>query len=287
MTTRESLLKPRAAGADTAWRPNILKLSIARTVIEVKQFTRDRRSAVFTFLFPVMLLVLFGGIIHFTIKGPGGQVVSFRQYFIAGIVAAGIISTTFNNLATWISLEQHEGLLKRLSATPLPRAAYFAGKIGMATTVTAAQVIIMLAVGVAFYGLRLPTDPGRIAAFFGITVLGVASCSLMGIAITRFIPNARSAPAIIMPPYLILEFISGIFFQFTDVPKWMQAIANVFPMRWMALGYRYVFLPDWFKSQETGHSWQIETVFVVLALWLVGAFVFAVRWFRWDRGIDQ
>jgi len=270
------------ATAVGAWTPNLVRLSISRTGIELKQFFRDTRSAVFTFAFPVMLLVLFGGIISYTIKGPTGQQVNFRQYFISGMIAAGIISTTFNNLATWISMEQQQGLLKRLSATPLPRAAYFAGKIGMAGIVTIVQVVIMLAVGVAFYGLTLPSDPERWGMFFAVTALGVSACCLAGIAYTRLIPNARSAPAIIMPVYLVMEFISGVFFQFTDVPRWMQWVANLFPLRWMALGYRYVFLPDWFKAQEAGNSWRPDTVLIVLMVWVVVAFVLCIRWFRWD-----
>lgn len=281
MTATEVPASGRAT-AVSAWTPNLVRLSISRTGIELKQFFRDTRSAVFTFAFPVMLLVLFGGIISYTIKGPTGQQVNFRQYFISGMIAAGIISTTFNNLATWISMEQQQGLLKRLSATPLPRAAYFAGKIGMAGIVTIVQVVIMLAVGVAFYGLTLPSDPERWGMFFAVTALGVSACCLAGIAYTRLIPNARSAPAIIMPVYLVMEFISGVFFQFTDVPRWMQWVANLFPLRWMALGYRYVFLPDWFKAQEAGNSWRPDTVLIVLMVWVVVAFVLCIRWFRWD-----
>lgn len=284
-TSKAAAMTP--VGASAAWQPNLVRLSISRTGIEVKQFFRDTRSAVFTFGFPVMLLVLFGGIISYTIKGPDGQLVNFRQYFIAGMIAAGIISTTFNNLATWISMEQQEGLLKRLSATPLPRSAYFAGKIGMATIVTGIQVVIMLAVGMTFYGLRLPAGAERWAMFFLVTALGVSSCCLAGIAYTRLIPNARSAPAIIMPVYLVMEFISGVFFQFTGVPTWMQWVANIFPLRWMALGYRYVFLPDWFKAKETGGSWQVETTLIVLAVWTVVAFALCVRFFRWDPEIDK
>ncbi len=285
MTATEVTASRQAASART-WTPNLVRLAVSRTGIELKQFFRDTRSAVFTFAFPVMLLVLFGGIISYTIKGPGGQQVNFRQYFISGMIAAGIISTTFNNLATWISMEQQQGLLKRLSATPLPRAAYFAGKIGMAGIVTLVQVVIMLAVGIAFYGLTLPSDPGRWGMFFAVTALGVSACCLAGIAYTRLIPNARSAPAIIMPVYLVMEFISGVFFQFTDVPRWMQWVANIFPLRWMALGYRYVFLPDWFKTQEAGDSWKAGTVLIVLAVWTVVAFVLCIRWFRWDRGTE-
>jgi len=46
---------------------------------------------------------------------------------------------------------------------------------------------------------------------------------------------------------------------------------------------RYAFLPDWFKSQETGQSWNLPIVFAVLAIWLVVGLIISLRTFRWGR----
>jgi len=253
-------------------------------VVELKQFFRNTESAVFTFSLPVVMLVIFAAIFNYSLDGPPGtEPLSFRQYFLAGMIASGIMSSTFNNLAVSIAMEQHEGLLKRLAGTPLPRTAYFGGKVAMATIVAVIQTAIMLVVGVVFFGLALPADLVHWCAFAGVLGMGVASCCLIGIAYTRLIPNARSAPAIVTPFYLILQFISGVFFTFDQVPGFMQGIASIFPLRWMALGLRYAFLPDWFKTQETGGSWNLLGVFLVLAAWLVVGFVASLRFFRWDR----
>jgi ABC-2 type transport system permease protein len=277
----ESVL--RAPDNAARHRPGVIALSLSRTVIELKQFFRNTQSAVFTFALPVAMLLIFSAILNYTIDGPPGtEPLNFRQYFLAGMIASGIMSSTFNNLAISIASEQHEGLLKRLAGTPLPRSAYFAGKVGMATIVAVIQTAIMLGVGLLF-GLTLPPDIMHWLVFVGVLGLGVASCCLIGIAYTRLIPNATSAPAIVTPAYIILQFISGVFFTFDLIPAWMQAIASIFPLRWMALGLRYAFLPDWFKSQETGGSWNLAWVFGVLGIWLVIGFVASLRFFRWDR----
>jgi ABC-2 type transport system permease protein len=265
----------------------ILRLGWARTVIEVKQFFRNPQLVFFTFSLPVLLLVIFGMIFSGHIDGPPGtKPVPFRQYFVAGMIAAGIVSTTFTNLAITISLEQHEGLLKRLSATPLPKASYFIGKIGVAIVSSAAQTGIMLAIGVIFFGLNLPSDPMRWFVFGWVFVLGIAGCSLLGIAYTRIIPNSQAASAIVQPPYLILQFISGVFFVYGDLPPFLRTVGLLFPLKWMAQGLRYVFLPDWFQVKEQRGTWDLGLTAAVLAAWTVAGFVVAVRGFRWTRESD-
>ena len=275
----------RGASARQGMRhPGLIPLTYSRTVIELKQFFREPQSAVFTFALPILLLLLFGSIFNDKIAGPPGvESVNFRQYFLAGMIASGVMSACFNNLAISISLEQSEGMLKLLALTPLPPAAYFGGKLMSCLLISVIETVLMLALGVGLFGIALPVDLMHWAVFAGVMVVGVATCTLLGIAYTRFIPNSRSATPMVMPVYLILQFISGVFFQFTQVPAPLQWVASLFPLRWMALGLRYAFLPGWFKSQETGHSWNLGLVFAVLAFWLVAGFIISLRTFRWGR----
>ena len=77
-----------------------LRLGLARTVIELKQFSRERDSVVFSFLFPVILLAIFGAVFNDEIA-PG---VSFTQYFAAGMIASGIMLSSFQALSIGIAL---------------------------------------------------------------------------------------------------------------------------------------------------------------------------------------
>ncbi len=284
MTAEILTAKPASTRLRTGALP---ALCLSRTVLELKQFVRNPEAAVFTFSFPVMMLVIFASIFRDKIQGPPGEsAVSLSQYYVAGMVAAGALTTAFQTLAISISIEQHEGLLKRLGGTPLPKTAYFAGKIGLVTVATFVQLLLMIIIGLIFYDLKLPTDPGRWLALIAMGVMGVASCALLGIAFTRIVPNGRSAPAMTTPIAIILQFISGVFVRFDQIPGWLQGVASVFPLRWMAQGLRYVFLPDWFKSEEVGGAWDLPIVFAVLAAWLVAGFILATVFFRWDRGQD-
>lgn len=267
-----------------ATQPTLGRLAALRTVVELKSFFRNRQAMFFTFLLPVLFLLLFGFIFHGEIKGTG---VDFRQYFVAGIMATGVFGMGFSSLAIGIAQEQDDGTLKRLAGTPLPPAAYFLGKLGMVVTAALMQAAIVLALGIGLFGLSLPSSPAKWAAFAWVFVLGVLAASLLGIAYTRLIKNAKAAPAVVQPPYLVLQFISGVFFVYSSLPGVLRTIAAIFPLKWMAQGLRSAFLPDSFAVSEPGGTWQRPLTALILAGWVAAGFALCVLFFRWRRRGDD
>lgn len=267
--------------------PSLTRLAWSRTIVDLKQFFRIPEQVFFTFLLPVLFLVLFSAVFSGDVDGPPGRSVKFVQYFLPGIIALGVASSTFANLAMSISTEQHEGLLKRLAGTPLPKSAFFAGRLTSSVIITVIQTAVLLAIGVLLFGIDLPDGPGRWLFFIYLLGISAALGSALGIAATRMVPNARAAGPIIQAPFLVLQFISGIFFQWNQLPSWLQWIATAFPLRWMAQGFRYAFLPDWFGETEYGSSWGWEIPTVALAAWMVISVVLALVFFRWTREGDR
>ncbi len=238
----------------------------------------------FTLMLPVLLLVLFGTIFSGTIEG---TTVDYRQVFTVGILASGIMSVSFSSLAISIAIERDDGTLRRLSTTPMPKAAYFLGKLVLVLATGVAEVVVLLALGVALFGLDLPATPGRWVTFVWVFVLGIVACSLIGIAYSRLAPNARSASAVVQPPYIALQFISGVFFLYSDLPKVLQQIAALFPLKWLAQGLRAVFLPDSFAVTEVTGSYELGRVALVLGLWCAAGFVLCLTTFRWSSDRER
>src|ERR1019366_1892919 len=102
----------------------VARLGVLRGGLEIKQFMRRRESVVFTLLFPVLLLFIFGSVFKNTIA-PG---VTFSQYFVAGMVASGLVNSGFQQLAISIPIERDLGGLKRLRGTPMSPISFFIGK---------------------------------------------------------------------------------------------------------------------------------------------------------------
>lgn len=258
--------------------PGVWPAIMRRSSMELRAFFRNTQSLVFTLMLPVLLLVVFGSIFSGQIEGTGTD---FKQYFVAGIIAAGVMSTAFTGLAINVALERDMGLIRRLASSPMPKAAYFVGKVVLVAVTSVLEAGILMAIGTAFYGLSLPSDVGRWITFGWVLALGAAACSLCGLAYTSLIPNAGSASAIVTPPFLVLQFISGVFYPFNQLPSWMQTLASVFPLKWMTQGFRYVFLPEQFQVVEQGGQWNLGGVATMLAAWVAIGGLLTVVTFKW------
>lgn len=279
LTTPGTSRPATGAAPPTARRPTAVSLGLARAGIEIKQFFRERDSVVFTFLFPVILLFIFGSV--FDAEMQVG--VSFTQYFAAGMIASGIILTSFQSLAISIAMERDDGTLKRLYGSPMPPSAYFLGKIGLVLVTSVVQTAVLLLVGALLFDLDLPSSADLWLRFAWIFVLGVASGTVVGIAFSSVPRSGRSAGAVVSPVVIVLQFISGVFFVYSELPTWMQHIAAAFPLKWLAQGMRSVFLPDSFQAAEVSGSWQLPLTALVLAAWVVVGLIICLRTFRWLR----
>ena len=268
--------------------PAVLSVARVRAGIEVRQFLRERDAVVFVLIYPVMMLVIFATVFGKSpIALPGGAgTVGFAQYFLPGMIATGAVLSSFQSLAVTIAVERDDGTLKRLRATPAPAAAYFLGKVAQVVTVTVTQIVLLLAVAHFVYGVALPTSADRWATFAWVLLLGTAAGAVCGVGFSSVPRSGRSAAAVVTPVVLVLQFISGVFFQVDQLPSWLRQVGEVFPLAWLAHGMRSVFLPDDARALEPSGSWQHGLTAVVLGAWLVAGLVLGLRTFRWRRRDD-
>jgi ABC-2 type transport system permease protein len=282
MTTPSlTVTAPRAAS--DARLPGAWRVGLARGRLEIKAFFRERQTVVFVFALPAILLVLLGSIYGRQSAGHGVYVV---QQFTAGMIAGGIGATSFQNLGLSIAAERERGTLKRLRGTPMPPAAYFVGKIILVFVCSLAEVAVLALVGLLFYHLHLPTSVAKWWTLAWVFVLGTVACSLIGIALSSLSRSATNSFPVVTLPFLILQFISGVYVPFSDVPSWLQHIAAVFPLKWIAQGLRSAFLPAQAASLEPAHAWQHGQTALVLAVWIAGGLVLCMTTFRWRTARD-
>lgn len=263
-------------------RPALVPLGLHQGLLEIRQFLRSRESVVFTLAFPVLLLVIFGSVFSYDIV-PG---IPFTQYFVAGMLASGLLTVGFQSLAIQIPIERDRGVLKRLRGTPMPRSVYFIGKVLLVIAIGIAETALLLAVGALFYGLSVPDSAGKWLTFTWVAVLGITACTLCGIAFSSLARTGRGAPAMVTPVALTLQFISGVFVEFTRLPVWMQHVAALFPLKWMCQGMRSVFMPASFAGQEPTGSYELGRVALILGAWCVIGLVLCLRTFRWTSRRD-
>jgi ABC-2 type transport system permease protein len=263
--------------------PDAWGLGLRRGVLELKQFFRQRDQVVFTFAFPVVFLFLFASIFKDDVRGAG---VTASQLYVPAMMAAGIMSTSFQSLGISIAIERDEKVLRRLRGTPMPPAAYFLGKIWLVLVTGLMETAILLLVGTGFYGVHLPSSASKWLDFGWIFVLGLTACALLGIAVSSVPKSGKSATSVVVLPFLVLQFISGVYISIDTIPDWMLNIGALFPLKWMCQGLRGVFLPSSAQVLEQAGSWEFGKSALVLGAWCVGGLLLCLLTFRWKNRRD-
>jgi ABC-2 type transport system permease protein len=283
-TTTMNTTASSAAGGLRAPLPRVWRVSLARGQVELKSFFRERQSVVFILAMPAVMLMLLGAIFG---KEQTGHGVTVGDLYVAGLIGGGVMATSYQNLGISIAFERERFTLKRLRGTPMPAAAYFAGKIIQVIVAAIAETAVLMGIGLLFYHLGLPRSLAVWWTFSWVFLLGVAACSLLGIAASSLPRSAaRNGVAVITLPFVVLQFISGVYVPFFLVPPWLQDIAAVFPLEWMCRGMRAVFVPH-AVALEPGQPWQPGQTALVLSVWVVAGLVLCLTTFRWQNKRDR
>lgn len=259
-----------------------IRLGIRRIGFELRQYFRAGDQVFFTFLFPTVMYLIFATIFTGDV-GQGPDQVSMATYYLPGLVAGGIFLYGVQGLSIEIAVEKSDGTLKRLGSTPIAPATYFIGKIGEVFVTAILQIGLLLAVAVVLYGVELPADAEAWGRFAWVFVLGLLACALLGVALSSVPRSGKTASAVVIPVVLLLQFISGVYIAFTTLPEWLQNVAAVFPLKWIAQGMRAAILPDSFQSAEPGGTWDLGLIAIMLTAWLVVGIVLSRATFRWIR----
>ena len=251
----------------TRARRRDLALAWHQVRYEQLSFWRNPQSAFFTFVFPVVIIVLFGALFG---HGAGSSYfygLPALQYYVPTIAAVSVLGSCYSQLAIVLALRRQNGILKRVHGTPLPPWAYFLGLLAHCVMVSVVDVALIVGVG-RLYGVPLP---GQWAAIAVALVLGAASFCALGVAVASLIRNAEAAPPVVQLVLFPLVFVSGTYFPIHSAM--LNRIAGALPVR----PFNQALLGPF--AQHTGLDW--KSLGVLLAWGTVGALV-AIRRFRWD-----
>jgi len=228
-------------------------------------YWRSREAAFFTFLMPLIFLLLLGSVYgDDDIDGIKGS-----TYLLAGLIGYGVVATAFAGLAISIVLRRESGVLKRVRGTPLPTWIYLTAVIVSTLVVLALETVVLIAIGQAL-------GAGRPASPFGLAIavlVGAVVFAALGLALSGIVRSDEGSSAVVNAIYLPLVFISGVFFSVNALPAFLQAIADVSPLTYLLDLVRDLYIDGGNPSL---------TDLAVLAAWGVAGVLVALRVFRWE-----
>ena len=194
------------------------------------------------------------------------------DYLIPGILAMSILNLALFATAQPIISLRSQGVLRRLGATPLPRATLLAAYVAMRLLIALIQTGIIIAVGMGLFGM---TMAGSWLMLGGMLLLGTLAFIAVAFLIAAVARPEESGTALTSAVQLPMLFLSGIFFPIAAMPGFLRPVVDALPLTYLADALRQVMI-----GATPDHSMLVNSA--VLLAWLVGSTVLAIRFFRWE-----
>lgn len=255
---------------------NSIRLGLKRGWIEFKIALKDPQAITWTFLITAIFLV----VLWFQ-RGKDVEGISLALLTLPSLLGMSIASSGFSDVSSQLAYDREDGTLLRAKAVPGGIASYFFARITATILMLSTQLVILL-IPSAFIisGLFASVGIGDVVVFLGLLLVGLMATAPFGAAIGSIVKSAGSGWGLTIMPLMILVAISGIFYPIVALAGWVQAIAQVFPVYWLGLGARSVFLPESAAAVELTGSWRTAETFAVLAGWAIIGMIIMPRLLR-------
>lgn len=195
------------------------------------------------------------------------------DFYIPSQLAMAMLWLGLFGTAAQLVAQREQQVLRRLSASPVPRSHLLAGQVLWRLTVGLMQTAIFVLVGMLALGVRVQ---GNWLLFVAAAILGALVFVSMGYLIAGLSRTTESSVALAQVLNFPMMFLSGILFELQVLPSYLRPISHVLPA---------TYLGDAFRQLMVGYSalYPLWLDFAVLAGWLVVFVGLGLRFFRWEQ----
>ncbi|WP_255638807.1 ABC transporter permease [Amycolatopsis sp. DSM 110486] len=229
--------------------------------VEAALTLRHGEQLLLTLIIPLALLI---GLSLLDIL-PASQLGSTSKvdWITPRILALAVMSSAFTGQAIALGFDRRYGVLKRLSATALPRWLLVAGRVVAALVVVVLQSIV-IGVVAAFLGWS-PSGAG-IASAIVLLVLGTAAFGALGVLLGGAL-RAEAVLALANIVWFVLLLAGGILLAPSALPAGLGVVVSLLPSGALAEGMRAALVDGHFAVGPMA----------VLAVWAIVAGLIATR----------
>ena len=242
---------------------------VYQTLSELKIFVRNKQTVFFTAAFPLLLMFMFGSMGSDWL-GTGGM--TYQTFLLGGMIGMAVLSSAFENLSQHMVKEREMGILKRLGGTPLSKTTILLSKLTSAGIIILIQALILVLVGVIFFGIEIRGSP---YGFLGIMGLGIATFTSMGFALACLIKSTSTAAVASHAVYIPMLFACGAFCPIEATPNLMQQAGKLLPLTYFLDPLRDVICGSELMEGNV-------VALCILLAWMAVGFMISVVFFRWE-----
>jgi len=201
-------------------------------------------------------------------REPGARYIDF---LIPGLLGMNLMGSAIWGLGFAIVDARRKKLMKRLIATPMPRAYYLASFLLSRLVLLVVEVGAL--VGFGTLAFHVPVR-GSIFDLALLCVLGSLSFSSIGLLISARVRTIEAASGLMNLVMMPMWIVSGVFFSAQRFPDVLQPVIKVLPLTAIIDALR--------ANMLQGASFtQVAPQMEVLGAWLIVCFTLALKLFRW------
>ena len=210
-----------------------LRRILAEAGAEWRSFVRHRTAVFFTFLFPALLIVIFGALVRTDPSG-GGLFAEPAAYYVPGYLAVVVLFTPLSRVSSTVARYREGNRFEKLTTTPLTRAEWLAAHalVNVAIVVLACALIFVLVI--ALTGAPV----GSLALVPAFVALGVVVFCGIGAFLGRIADSRDGAVAASNALGFPLLFLSDTFVPPSLLPEWFAPFMDLSPLTYFARGTR-------------------------------------------------
>jgi ABC transporter DrrB family efflux protein len=220
-STPGAVVAPRLAedpaGSQLSWA---VRDTIAVTGRNLLHYVREPQLLMFTFVQPIMFVLLFRYVFGGAIPIPG---ISYVNYLMPGIFVQTVL---FGAVSTGVGLaeDMKSGIIERFRSLPMTAMAVLAGRTVADLVRNIFVVIVMFVVGYAV-GFRPSGSVPAITLGLILVVAFAFALSWVFANVGMKAPSGEAAQAVAFPILFPLTFASSAFVPVNRMPSWLQPFA--------------------------------------------------------------
>ena len=201
-------------------------------------------------------------------REPGSRYIDF---LIPGLVGVGIMGNSVWLLGFSVADARRRKLMKRLVATPMPRAYYLLSFLLFRMLLLVVEVGVPVAFGVLVFGMPLR---GSLLVLIGLCVLGSLAFSALGLLVASRVRTVEAISGLANLVMVPMWVVSGVFFSAQRFPDLVQPVIKALPLTALIDALRANMLQGASVAQIARESG-------TLVAWLLVCFLVALKVFRW------
>ena len=258
---------------------------LQQSLAEMRLFWRSQETVFLTFLVPMMAMALFVylsregmldsvfGVLFRGLGSADAEATSFSPivFMTLGMITYCAIAASFESPLPKLVKERSDGILKRLSGSPMRVWVYLSAKTLSAGILALAEVVLIFVVGMVSKEFAIVGSGWELLL---LLLMGTFMLSGLAFALGNLAKTFDSAILIVHGVYIPMLLLCGAFVPLEALPGVLRGIARAMPLTYFVAPFRSIMVEGGSLASNLGDL-------AILGVWAIVGWIFTIKTFKW------